>query len=328
MEWVETTAESVGAAKERALDQLGVHDDEAEFEILHEAVTGLFGRVKQRARVRARVRPRTPPSKEVRRRRGSQRSSSKDAQQRPSKRNSKSGGGVRSDRGGAATDKGSRRGDRPRVTSGAESATGATGGDGSGALRPRRTSNEQRRSRRTDNQAQSNENLRMNEDIDRVASISLEDQADIAEEFVAGLAERFDASVRFSREYVEDREIRVIVSGTDLGRMVGRGGSTAHAIDDLVRTVLQRRAGSGRKGWIRVDVGGVRARRMEFLAKFCREQADAVKETGVARALESMNAADRKVVHDTISDISGVTTASEGEDPDRCVVIMPAADAD
>ena len=69
MEWVETTGKTVHDAKETALDALGVDTDDAEFEIINDARTGLFGRVKEEARVRARVRPTTPRAKDDRRRR-------------------------------------------------------------------------------------------------------------------------------------------------------------------------------------------------------------------------------------------------------------------
>ena len=57
MEWVETTGKTVEEAKEKALDQLGVHMEDAEFDILEEPKAGLFGRVRGEARVRARVKP-------------------------------------------------------------------------------------------------------------------------------------------------------------------------------------------------------------------------------------------------------------------------------
>ena len=87
--------------------------------------------------------------------------------------------------------------------------------------------------------------------------------------------------------------------------------------------MLQRQAGSARNGRIRVDVGGVRARRAEALVAFSRAQAELARESGSSRALEPMNAADRKVVHDALSDEEGVETVSEGEDPRRKVVIVP-----
>ncbi len=60
MEWVETTGRTVEDAKEAALDQLGVDESDAEFEVLEEARAGLFGRLRGEARVRARVRPTAP----------------------------------------------------------------------------------------------------------------------------------------------------------------------------------------------------------------------------------------------------------------------------
>lgn len=69
MEWVETTARTVEEAKDVLLDQLGVDENDCEFEILEEPRPGLFGRTKGQARVRARVKPKTPPSRDDRRRR-------------------------------------------------------------------------------------------------------------------------------------------------------------------------------------------------------------------------------------------------------------------
>ena len=121
---------------------------------------------------------------------------------------------------------------------------------------------------------------------------------------------------------------RVTVSGDDLGRMVGQRGTTAGAIDELVRTVLQRQAGSSRNGRIRVDIGGVRARRTAALIAFSKQQADEVRSSGSARSLEPMSAADRKVVHDALTDEDGVDTESEGEDSQRRVVIVPSGNGD
>ena len=69
MEWVESTGETIELAKEHALDRLGVHEDDAEFDVLCDVKTGVFGRIKEPARVRARVRPKTPRAKEGRGRR-------------------------------------------------------------------------------------------------------------------------------------------------------------------------------------------------------------------------------------------------------------------
>ena len=70
MEWVETTGKTIDAAREAALDQLGVAADEAEFDVIEEPRPGLFGRVRGEARLRARVRPTQVRPKQERKRRG------------------------------------------------------------------------------------------------------------------------------------------------------------------------------------------------------------------------------------------------------------------
>ena len=154
-------------------------------------------------------------------------------------------------------------------------------------------------------------------------SVSVEEQAEAAAEFAEGLVAAFgvDAEVGTRRE---DEDVVIVdIDGRDLGLLVGPKGATLHAIEELVRTVVQRRT-EGHGARIHVDVGGYRAKRRAALEQFALQQADQVKESGEDRALEPMSASDRKVVHDAISPLDGVTTTSEGEDPRRRVVISPA----
>ncbi len=276
MEWVETTGKSVSDAKESALDRLGVHEDDAEFEVITEEKIGLFGRVKQDARVRVRVRPTTPRAKE---------------------------------------DRGNRRAKQSR-RAGQNQPAKANSGNRNGKNR-----------NRSNQGPETKKNQKQEKPVQEETTMPLPEQADLAQEFVAGLAERFAAPVSFEHEQLSDNEIRLTVNGENLGRMIGQRGAVAKAIDELVRTVLQRQAGSARDGRIRVDIGGVRARWTEALVKFCRQQAEAVRESGVSRSLEPMGGVDRKIVHDTISLEAGVDTLSKGEDPNRYVVIVPAQDA-
>ena len=90
MEWVETTADNIEAAKNLALDQLGVSEEDAEFEILDEPKPGLFGRTRGEARVRARVRPTTPRSKPERRDRGPKRAPRAEGEAKSTRRGPKS----------------------------------------------------------------------------------------------------------------------------------------------------------------------------------------------------------------------------------------------
>ncbi len=306
MEWVETTGKTVHDAKEAALDVLGVHQDDAEFEVVSEEKTGLFGRVKEEARVRARVRPTTPRAKDDRRRR---------------RRGGKGRGGQGGDGGGQKQKSGQNRQNGGESRDKQPQKKAAKQG---GKPQKDRAQNADKGGRGDDTRR----NERKQEAVTDEPTMPLTEQADIAETFVAGLAEQFGTTVAFEREDVADDEIRITATGDGIGRMIGQRGATAGAIDELVRTVLQRHAGSGRDGRIRVDMGGVRARRAEALAAFTRQQAEEVRTSGVARVLEPMGGSDRKVVHDTIADEDGVETTSQGEDPNRRVVIVPAGDAD
>ncbi len=306
MEWVEKTAKSVEEAKEAALDALGVHEDDAEFEVVTEAKTGLFGRVKEDARVRARVQPTTPRSKEDGRRKrgrgGNSRSrNGKGGQGRENRgesRGDNKSGGDNQNKGGSGRQQDSKGGNKPAAEQ----------------------KNRQGGGQKTEKKQEKSENM-----YDE-PSMPLPQQADMAENFVTGLAEVMGANVSFAREDVADDEIRITVSGENLGRMIGPRGGTAMAVDDLVRTVLQRH-GTSRDGRIRIDIGGLKARRTTALVAFCRAEAAAVREDGMARVLDPMGGAERKIVHDTIAEEDGVDTASEGEDPNRCVIIVPAGDA-
>ncbi|MGH9066219.1 MAG: protein jag, partial [Acidimicrobiales bacterium] len=91
----------------------------------------------------------------------------------------------------------------------------------------------------------------------------------------------------------------------------------------LTRTVVHHQTGAG-NGRIHVDVGGYRQRRAEALGRFANQVAQQVLQNGAPAALEPMSAADRKVVHDAITGIDGVSTTSEGDEPHRRVVILPA----
>lgn len=293
MQWVETTGRTIEDAKEAALDQLGIDESEAEFEVIEEPKTGLFGRPRGEARIRARVVPKAPRPKQERRPR----------RQRPTK----GGGGGETanttpttddapaaEASEAASSEGSNRNRR----GGGRNRSGANGGG-----RPAR--NQQEGNQMTDEE------------------VPVGTQADIITEFLEGLLSSLGAEGSVRRTEVDDETIELSVEGDDLGLLIGPKGQTLTAVHELSRTVLQRRATGRHIGRVRIDIGGYRQRRQEALARFVRQQAEAVLSEGAARALEPMNSADRKVVHDTVNEIDGVATISEGADPDRRVVIVP-----
>lgn len=149
------------------------------------------------------------------------------------------------------------------------------------------------------------------------------DAGEVGEEFLAGLISAFGVQGSVARTTLDDGEtVALAVEGADVGMLIGPRGQTLAAIQELTRTVAQRRAGDGQPRLV-VDVGGYRKARREALERFTRDVADQVRSTGVVRVLEPMPPADRKVVHDTINTIEGVSTTSEGEEPRRRVVIQP-----
>ena len=145
----------------------------------------------------------------------------------------------------------------------------------------------------------------------------------MAEDFLTGLVGEFGLTANITVTVREEENLDLSLDGRDLGLLIGQKGTTLLAIQDLTRTVVQHKT-SATNGRIHVDVGGYRQKRSEALAKFAVDVAGQVKQTGERAALEPMSAADRKVVHDALTGIEGVATTSEGEEPRRRVVILPA----
>jgi spoIIIJ-associated protein len=156
-----------------------------------------------------------------------------------------------------------------------------------------------------------------------MTEVTLEEQAEIVEEFLDGLVDAFDLDGDVRSERIDEDTLEVQVNGDDLGLLIGPKGQTLAAIQELSRTIVQRKSQGTSAGRLRLDVAGYRQRRREALERFTRSIADEVKAAGVQKALEPMGSADRKVVHDTVNDLDGVSTVSEGEEPRRRVVIIP-----
>jgi spoIIIJ-associated protein len=153
--------------------------------------------------------------------------------------------------------------------------------------------------------------------------VTVEQQADLMEEFLSGLLGAFGVEGSIERTVVDEETIEVQIAGGDLGLLIGPKGQTLLAVQDLARTFVQRKATGLHHGRVRIDVGGYRQRRREALQRFARQVATEVSASGMQKALEPMAAGDRKVVHDEVNLIEGVRTISEGEDPRRRVVIIP-----
>jgi spoIIIJ-associated protein len=153
--------------------------------------------------------------------------------------------------------------------------------------------------------------------------VPLDEQGAVAQAFLAGLAREMHLQADITVGRPDADTVEVNLDGSDLGLLIGSKGSTLLALQDLTRTVVQRKTGAS-NGRLLVDVSGYRHKRKEALERFAQQVAEQVKDAGTRKALEPMNAADRKVVHDAINEIDGVMTTSEGEEPNRRVVIFPA----
>lgn len=155
-------------------------------------------------------------------------------------------------------------------------------------------------------------------------TFSLEEQGDMARRFIEGLVAELGLSATVTAKRLDDEAVQLAVDGDELGLLVGKQGVTLSALQELVRTVVQRKTG-GHTERILVDVAGYRARRAEALTRFTRQVVDSVVSSGEEKALESMSPADRKVVHDAVNEIGGAVTRSEGLEPNRYVVISPVS---
>jgi spoIIIJ-associated protein len=311
MEWVETTAKTVEQAQDAALDRLGVAADEAEFEVLEEPRPGLFGRTRGEARVRARVKPAQVRPKQDRRRRGSKDTAKSEAAPATDR------GASRADAGEPATDTGSEAGSEP-------ASNGAAGNDGPSPddRSARAGGNGRTSTRRQDRPNNKKQEKSMSNDERDPSPVTPQEVGDAAVAFMDGLAEAFGATASCEL-HVDGTELDVHVTGDGLGLLVGPGGRTLNAIQDLARVASQRRLGD-HDTRLRIDVAGYRARRNEALARFAVDVAASVRDTGSARALEPMTSADRKVVHDALNAEEGVSSRSEGDDPHRRIVVVPA----
>lgn len=119
-----------------------------------------------------------------------------------------------------------------------------------------------------------------------------------------------------------EREVRATVTGRDAGVLIGRHGQMLDALQVLANAVAHHTAGPDRRRIV-IDAAGYRARREASLEQLARRTAERVAATGERAALEPMSAAERRAVHECLKDDPEVTTASDGDEPYRYVVVVP-----
>ena len=151
----------------------------------------------------------------------------------------------------------------------------------------------------------------------------LEQESEIAADYIEGLLDVADLDGDIDMDVEGDRPV-VSVVGATLSELVGPHGEVLEALQELTRLAVHRQTGA--RSRIMLDVGGYRARRREELAELGRDAAEQVSRTGVPQRLEAMTPFERKVVHDAVA-AAGLRSESEGEEPSRRVVVLPAEDA-
>jgi spoIIIJ-associated protein len=328
VEWVEVAAKTVEEATESALDQLGVAVGDAEVIVLAEPKSGLFGRTRGEARVRARVRPVGARPKRERRPRD------RDRERSGGSSGSRSQGGGNGRQGASrppARAEGSDLAGAVANGSGERTGTGTSrsarrrrnrsqGGGGSSA------ENGQRSSTSPGSRPEEKIKQRSTEPKETVAmaeGMTLEEQGEVGRAFLAGLLSEYGMQATVELRTIDDETIEIAARGEELGLLVGPRGSTLSALQDITRAVVQRQCPS-RTDRILVDVAGYREKRSAALKRFSTQIAEEVIASGQEKALEAMSPADRKAVHDAVNELDGVVTRSEGEDPNRYIVIAPA----
>jgi spoIIIJ-associated protein len=121
----------------------------------------------------------------------------------------------------------------------------------------------------------------------------------------------------------DDETVTATVSAADVALLIGRHGQTIDATQYLLNAISHRGYGVERKGVV-VDAAGYRERRRATLESLAVRTAAQVRSSGERVELEPMTAVERKVVHVTLKDVDGVATTSEGTEPNRYVVVLPA----
>ena len=319
MEWVEVAGKTIAEATELALDQLGVAVGDAEVIVVTEPKTGLFGRMRVEARVRARVRPvGARPKRERSRDRsrggkgGGQNTNGSGSRPATPRNDQKTRANGGPESAGTGTSRSARR-RRNRSQGGAGSSAGSANG---AAAASRESSNGA-----TPKNPQRTKEPK--ETVDMAEGMTLEEQGEVGRAFLAGLLTEYGVSASVEMRLLDEETVEVAAVGDDLGLLVGPRGSTLSALQDLTRAVVQRQCPS-RTDRILVDVAGYREKRSAALKRFSTQIAEEVIASGQEKALEAMSPADRKAVHDAVNEIEGVATRSEGEDPNRYIVIAPA----
>jgi spoIIIJ-associated protein len=148
---------------------------------------------------------------------------------------------------------------------------------------------------------------------------SLEEEGEIAADYIEGLLDIADLDGDIDMDVEGDRAV-VSVVGATLDELVGDDGDVLDALQELTRLAVHRKTGV--RARLMLDVGGFRARRRTELSELGKSIAAEVSRTGEPKKLRAMSPFERKIIHDAIA-LAGLRSESEGEEPHRRVVVFP-----
>ncbi|MGY1690132.1 Jag family protein [Geodermatophilus sp. SYSU D01105] len=145
-------------------------------------------------------------------------------------------------------------------------------------------------------------------------------EGDVAGDYLERLLDILDVDGDIDLDVEGDRASVAIVGG-DLRDLVGSDGAVLEALQELTRLAVAQ--STGVRSRLMLDIGGYRAKRRADLTSLAAETARRVAQSRQPERLAAMNPFERKVVHDVIAGMSGVRSESEGEEPNRRVVVLP-----
>jgi spoIIIJ-associated protein len=167
--------------------------------------------------------------------------------------------------------------------------------------------------------------VRLKRRIDEPTSDEIDEQADIATEFLQELLDKMGIDADVEAHFTDGTmyvEIWGAEGDDEMGILIGHHGQVLDGMQELVRVIVSHRTGARCR--LVVDVEDYQKRRKARLVSKAKDAARQAQRSGRGESLEPMNAFERKIVHDVVAGISGVVSESEGEEPDRRVVIRKA----
>lgn len=152
-----------------------------------------------------------------------------------------------------------------------------------------------------------------------VEPADLERESEIAADYIEELLDIVDADGDIDMDVERDRAVVSVVGG-DLEHLVGHDGEVLEALQELTRLAVLTQ--TGHRSRLMLDIGGYRAARRVVLTELGASTAAHVRATGEKVRLQPMSPFERKIVHDAVA-AAGLVSESEGEEPARCVVVLP-----